>query len=63
MKIENLIKVDVDEITIFRTVNGKIAVQRSDKTRPSRYFNNIKEARAYATNKFNGKITEALEKK
>lgn len=53
-------KVSVDEITIYRTVSNKIAVKRSDRIRPSRYFNTVKEARDYVELHFEGNITETL---
>jgi hypothetical protein len=53
-------KVSVNEITIYRTVNNKIAVKRSDRVRPSRYFNTAKEARNYVESHFEGNVTETL---
>ncbi len=53
-------KVSVNEITIYRTVNGKIAVKRSDRARPSRYFSTVKEARNYIELHFEGNVTETL---
>ena len=44
---KEIVKVTVDTITIYRTTGGKIAVKRSDRLKPSRYFDNIKDARKY----------------
>lgn len=53
-------KIKVDEIIIFKSTGGKFAVKRSDKKRPSRYFNNIKEARAYVSNHYIGEVSESV---
>lgn len=57
---KEIVKVTVEEISIYRTTGGKIAVKRSDRIKPSRYFNNIKDARKYANEHFDGIISEAL---
>lgn len=58
--IKEIVKVTVEEISIYRTTGGKIAVKRSDRVKPSRYFNNIKDARKYANEHFEGPVSEAL---
>lgn len=55
-----IVKVTVDTITIYRTTGGKIAVKRSDKLKPSRYFNDIKDARKYAEEHFESNVSESL---
>lgn len=57
---KEIVKVSVEEISIYRTTGGKIAVKRSDRVKPSRYFNNIKEARKYANEHFEGTVSETL---
>lgn len=57
---KEIVKVTVEEISIYRTTGGKIAVKRSDRVKPSRYFNNIKDARKYADEHFEGSVSEAL---
>lgn len=53
-------KVSVEAITIYRTVNNKIAVKRSDRMKPSRYFGTIKDAREYTNLHFDSTVTESL---
>lgn len=50
----------VDTITIYRTTGGKIAVKRSDRLKPSRYFDDIKDARKYTEEHFEGNVSESL---
>lgn len=57
---KEIVKVAVDTVTIYRTTGGKIAVKRSDKLKPSRYFNDVKDARKYAEEHFEGNISESL---
>lgn len=57
---KEIVKVTVDEISIYRTTGNKIAVKRSDRIKPSRYFNTAKEARKYAEEHFAGNISESL---
>lgn len=57
---KEIVKVAVDDITIYRTTGGKIAVKRSDRLKPSRYFNDIKDARKYTEEHFEGNVSEAL---
>lgn len=57
---KEIVKVTVEEISIYRTTGGKIAVKRSDRVKPSRYFNNIKDARKYADEHFESSVSEAL---
>ena len=57
---KEIVKVAVDTVTIYRTTGGKIAVKRSDKLKPSRYFDNVKAARKYAEEHFEGNISESL---
>lgn len=57
---KEIVKVTVEEVSIYRTTGGKIAVKRSDKIKPSRYFNNIKDARKYANEHFEGSVSETL---
>lgn len=57
---KEIVKVAVDTITIYRTTGGKIAVKRSDRLKPSRYFDNIKDARKYADEHFEGNVSESL---
>ena len=45
---KEIVKATVDTITIYRTTGGKIAVKRSDRLKPSRYFDDIKDAHKYA---------------
>lgn len=57
---KEIVKVAVDTVTIYRTTGGKIAVKRSDKLKPSRYFDDVKSARKYAEEHFEGNISESL---
>ncbi len=57
---KEIVKVAVNDITIYRTTGGKIAVKRSDRLKPSRYFNDIKDARKYTEEHFEGNVSEAL---
>lgn len=57
---KEIVKVAVDTVTIYRTTGGKIAVKRSDKLKPSRYFDDVKAARKYAEERFEGNISESL---
>lgn len=57
---KEIVKVAVDTVTIYRTTGGKIAVKRSDKLKPSRYFDDVKVARKYAEEHFEGNISESL---
>ena len=57
---KEIVKVTVDTITIYRTTGGKIAVERSDRLKPSRYFDNIKDARKYTEEHFEGNVSESL---
>ena len=57
---KEIVKVAVDTVTIYRTTGGKIAVKRSDKLKPSRYFDDVKAARKYAEKRFEGNISESL---
>ena len=57
---KEIVKVTVDTITIYRTTGGKTAVKRSDRLKPSRYFDNIKDARKYADEHFEGNVSESL---
>lgn len=57
---KEIVKVAVDTVTIYRTTGGKIAVKRSDKLKPSRYFDDVKDARKYAEEHFEGNISESL---
>lgn len=57
---KEIVKVAVDDITIYRTTGGKIAVKRSDRLKPSRYFGDIKDARKYTEEHFEGNVSEAL---
>ena len=57
---KEIVKVAVDTVTIYRTTGGKIAVKRSDKLKPSRYFDDVKAARKYAEEHFKGNISESL---
>lgn len=57
---KEIVKVAVDEISIYRTTGGKIAVKRSDRIKPSRYFDNIKDARKYSEEHFESTISESL---
>ena len=57
---KEIVKVAVDTVTIYRTTGGKIAVKRSDKLKPSRYFDDVKAARKYAKEHFEGNISESL---
>lgn len=57
---KEIVKVNVEEITIYRTTGGKIAVKRSDKMKPSRYFDNVKDARKYTEDHFEGTVSESL---
>lgn len=57
---KEIVKVTVEEVSIYRTTGGKIAVKRSDRVKPSRYFNNIKDARKYANEHFEGTVSETL---
>lgn len=55
---KEIVKATVDTITIYRTTGGKIAVKRSDRLKPSRYFDNIKDARKYTEEHFEGNVSE-----
>ncbi len=57
---KEIVKVAVEEISIYRTTGGKIAVKRSDRMKPSRYFDNIKDARKYSEEHFESTISESL---
>jgi len=57
---KEIVKATVEEITIYRTTGGKIAVKRSDRKKPSRYFDSAKAAREYAEEHFDGPISESL---
>lgn len=57
---KEIVKVTVDTVTIYRTTGGKIAVKRSDRLKPSRYFDDVKVARKYAEEHFEGDISESL---
>ena len=57
---KEIVKAAVDDLTIYRTTGGKIAVKRSDRLKPSRYFNDIKDARKYTEEHFEGNVSEAL---
>ena len=57
---KEIVKVAVDTVTIYRTTGGKIAVKLSDKLKPSRYFDDVKAARKYAEEHFEGNISESL---
>ena len=57
---KEIVKVTVDTITIYRTTGGKIAVKRSDRLKPSRYFDDIKAARKYTEEHFEGNVSESL---
>ena len=57
---KEIVKVTVNTITIYRTTGGKIAVKRSDRLKPSRYFDNIKDARKYTEEHFEGNVSESL---
>lgn len=57
---KEIVKVAVDTVTIYRTTGDKIAVKRSDKLKPSRYFDDVKAARKYAEERFEGNISESL---
>ena len=57
---KEIVKVAVDTVTIYRTTGGKIAVKRSDRLKPSRYFDNIKDARKYTEEHFEGNVSESL---
>lgn len=57
---KEIVKVAVDTVTIYRTTGSKIAVKRSDKLKPSRYFDDVKAARKYAEEHFEGNISESL---
>lgn len=57
---KEIVKVAVDTVTIYRTTGGKIAVKRSDKLKPSRYFDDVKAARKYAEEHFEVNVLESL---
>lgn len=57
---KEIVKVNVEEVSIYRTTGGKIAVKRSDRKKPSRYFDNIDDAREYAGTHFETHISESL---
>lgn len=57
---KEIVKVTVDTITIYRTTGGKIGVKRSDRLKPSRYFDNIKDARKYTEEHFEGNVLESF---
>lgn len=57
---KEIVKATVNTITIYRTTGGKIAVKRSDRLKPSRYFDNIKDARKYTEERFEGNVSESL---
>lgn len=57
---KEIVKVTVSEITIYRTTGGKIAVKRSDRQKPSRYFDDVKAARKYTEEHFEGEVSESL---
>ena len=57
---KEIVKVTVDTITIYRTTGGKIAVKRSDRLNPSRYLDDIKYARKYTEEHFEGNVSESL---
>ena len=57
---KGIVKVTIDTNTIYRTTSGKIAVKRSDRLKPSRYFDDIKDARKYAEEHFEGNVSESL---
>ena len=57
---KEIVKVTVDTITIYLTTGGKIAVKRRDRRKPSRYFDNIKDARKYTEEHFEGNVSESL---
>ena len=57
---KEIVKVTIDTITIYLTTGDKIAVKRSDRLKPSRYFDNIKDARKYTEEHFEGNVSESL---
>ena len=57
---KEIVRTTVDTITIYRTTSGKIAVKRSDRLKPSRYFDNIKDARKYTEEHFEGNVSESF---
>ena len=57
---KEIVKVTVDTITIYRTTGGKIAVKLSGRLKPSRYFDNVKDAGKYADEHFEGNVSESL---
>ena len=57
---KEIVKVTVDTITIYHTTGGKIAVKRSDRLKPSKYFDNIKDARKYTEEHFEGNVSESF---
>ena len=57
---KEIVKITVKTITIYCTTGGKITEKRSDRLKKSRYFDNVKDARKYTDEHFEGNVSESL---